>query len=107
MRKNPNNSPQALTAALCCVLAAFNLLTGAMLFSAVFLLNEPYTCAHHRIGRILYGVLVGAATMGFRYFGVYDTGVCFALLTVNSISGWLDRTETRLYRLLNRKEDAE
>ena len=83
------------------------LLTGAMLFSAVFLLNEPYTCAHHRIGRILYGVLVGAATMGFRYFGVYDTGVCFALLTVNSISGWLDRTETRLYRLLNRKEDAE
>ena len=67
------------------------LLTGAMLFSAVFLLNEPYTCAHHRIGRILYGVLVGAATMGFRYFGVYDTGVCFALLTVNSISGRLDR----------------
>ena len=83
------------------------LLTGAMLFSAVFLLNEPYTCAHHRIGRILYGVLVGAATMGFRYFGVYDTGVCFALLTVNSISGWLDRTETRLYRLLGWKEDAE
>ena len=35
MRKNPNNSPQALTAALCCVLAAFNLLTGAMLFSAL------------------------------------------------------------------------
>ena len=24
------------------------LLTGAILFSAVFLLNEPYTCAHHR-----------------------------------------------------------
>ena len=83
------------------------LLTGAILFSAVFLLNEPYTCVHHRMGRILYGVLVGAATMGFRYFGVYDTGVCFALLTVNSISGWLDRTETRLYRLLGWKEDAE
>ena len=33
------------------------LLTGAMLFSAVFLLNEPYTCAHHHLGRILYGVL--------------------------------------------------
>ena len=30
------------------------LLTGAMLFSAVFLLNEPYTCAHHHLGRILY-----------------------------------------------------
>ena len=87
------------------------LLTGAMLFSAVFLLNEPYTCAHHRLGRILYGVLVGAATMAFRYFGVYETGVCFALLTVNSISGWMDRTESRLYQMLHRraagKEGAE
>lgn len=87
------------------------LLTGAMLFSAVFLLNEPYTCAHHRLGRILYGVLVGAFTMGFRYFGVYETGVCFALLTVNSISGWMDRTESGLYQLMHRraagKEGAE
>ena len=87
------------------------LLTGAILFSAVFLLNEPYTCAHHHLGRILYGVLVGAITMGFRYYGVYETGVCFALLTVNSISGWMDRTESRLYQLMHRpaagKEGAE
>lgn len=79
------------------------LLTGATLFSAVFLLNEPYTCAHHRLGRILYGALVGAVTMGMRYFGVYEIGVCFALLIVNSIAGWLDRTETRLYQLIRRR----
>lgn len=87
------------------------MLTGAMIFSAVFLLNEPYTCVHHRMGRILYGVLVGAVTMGFRYFGIYETGVCFALLVVNSISGWLDRTESHLYTALHRqnagKEGAE
>ena len=77
------------------------LLTGAMLFSAVFLINEPYTCAHHRMGRILYGVLVGVVSMGFRYYGVYETGVCFAVLAVNSISAWIDRTEVRLYRLLH------
>ena len=82
------------------------LLSGAMLFSAVFLLNEPYTCAHHRMGRILYGVLVGLVSMGFRYYGVYETGVCFALLIVNSVSGWIDRTETRLYRMLHRRHDT-
>ena len=86
--------------------------TGAMLFCAVFLLNEPYTCAHHHLGRILYGVLVGGVSMGFRYYGVYETGVCFAVLAVNSISAWIDRTEVRLYRLLHRlpserKEAAE
>lgn len=77
------------------------LLTGAVLFSAVFFINEPYTCAHHRMGRILYGVLVGVVSMGFRYYGVYETGVCFAVLAVNSISAWIDRTEVRLYRLLH------
>ena len=61
------------------------LLTGAILFSAVFLINEPYTCVHHRMGRVLYGVLVGVVSMGFRYYGVYETGVCFALLAVNSV----------------------
>ncbi len=45
--------------------------------------------------------------MGFRYFGVYETGVCFALLAVNSIFGWLDRTEVRLYRLLHRSAAPE
>ena len=54
----------------------------------------------------------GCCTMGFRYFGVYETGVCFALLAVNSVSALIDRTEERLYRLLHRlpserKEAAE
>ena len=82
------------------------LLTGAILFSAVFLLNEPYTCVHHRMGRILYGVLVGVVSMGFRYYGVYETGVCFALLAVNSVSAWIDRTEARLYHLTHLQADA-
>ena len=82
------------------------LLTGAILFSAVFLINEPYTCVHHRMGRILYGVLVGVVSMGFRYYGVYETGVCFALLVVNSVSAWIDRTEARLYHLTHLQADA-
>lgn len=82
------------------------LLTGAILFSAVFLINEPYTCVHHRMGRVLYGVLVGVVSMGFRYYGVYETGVCFALLVVNSVSAWIDRTEAKLYHLTHLQADA-
>ena len=37
--------------------------------------------------------------MSFRYFGVYETGVCFAILIMNSLSGWLDRVVHRLYSL--------
>ena len=70
--------------------------------------KEPkkYTCVHHRMGRVLYGVLVGVVSMGFRYYGVYETGVCFALLAVNSVSAWIDRTEAKLYHLTHLQADA-
>lgn len=82
------------------------LLTGGMLFAAVFFTGEPYTCAHRRLGRVLYGMLLGAMTVAFRYFGVYETGVFFAVLVVNSLSAWLDRTEEELYAM-KREKDAE
>lgn len=88
-------------------LVKYELLSGAMLFNAVFLLNEPYTCPHRRLGRVVYGALVGLVSMSFRYFGVYTTGVCFAILAVNSIAGWLDRVEARLYALNARLRAAK
>ena len=78
------------------VLVRYELLSGAVLFGAVFLLAEPYTSPRNRMGRIVYGLLVGAVAMAFRYYGVYETGMCFALLAVNSVSGWLDRLLARL-----------
>lgn len=78
------------------VLVRYELLSGAVLFGAVFLLSEPYTSPRNRIGRIVYGLLVGGVAMAFRYYGVYETGMCFALLAVNSVSGWLDRLVARL-----------
>ena len=40
------------------------------------------TCAH-----FVYGMILGFMTMMFRYFGSYDTGVCFAVLAVNALAG--------------------
>ncbi len=80
----------------------YELMSGAMLYSAVLLLSEPYTCPRRRLGRVLYGVLLGCVSMSLRYFGVYETGVCFAILIVNAVSGWLDRAVERLYGLRRR-----
>lgn len=74
----------------------YELLSGAVLYGAVFLLGEPYTNPRNRLGRVLYGLLVGAAAMAFRYYGVYETGMCFGLLAVSSVSGWLDRLVARM-----------
>lgn len=69
----------------------YELLSGALLFAAVFLINEPVTRPKNKRAHFAYGMLLGFMAMMFRYFGSYDTGVCFAVLAVNALSGPLDR----------------
>ncbi len=79
-------------------LAAYELVSGAVPFGALFLATEPYTMPRrHRGGQALYGILLGLMTTAFRYYGVYDTGICFAVLTVDSVSQWLDRLTEWIY----------
>lgn len=81
----------------------YELISGSTLFCALFLATEPFTSPRkHRGGQALYGIVLGIAVMAFRYYGVYDTGVCFALLAVDSISEWLDALTEALYGWLAR-----
>ncbi len=79
----------------------FEMFSGGMLFAAVFLSCEPVTCPKNRISRLVYGLIWGVLTMMYRYYGTYDTGVCFALLVMNTSSGYIDRIVSRL--VTNRK----
>lgn len=76
-------------------LLKYELLSGGMLYTAVFLVSEPVTLPKTGRGRAAYGLLLGVCTMMFRYYGSYETGVCFALLAVNALSGWLDKAVQR------------
>ena len=80
-------------------LVRYELVSGATLYSAIFLVSEPYTCPRRKLGQVLYGALLGCLSMVFRYIGVYETAVCFAILMMNGLSGWLDRVLDRLYSL--------
>ena len=82
----------------------YELLTGGVLFAAVFLVNEPCTRPKNGRAQLAYGVLMGLMTMMFRYYGSYDVGVCFAVLCVNALSGYLDRALAPRTRRLNREE---
>lgn len=69
----------------------FETLSGALVFAGVFLISEPGTLPKNKYSRLIYGVLMGVATMMFRYFGTYELGTCFSILLVNAISGYFDR----------------
>ncbi len=81
----------------------YEMLSGALLYGAVLLICEPYVCPKHWISRILYGGLLGAIAMLFRYYGVYETGVCFALILMSVGAGWLDRTVISLFSKMKAK----
>lgn len=82
----------------------YELLAGGLVFSAVFLVPEPYTLPKNTLSRIIYGALLGFATTMFRYFGIFEMGTCFAFLLVNAISGYFDRAvAARAARKANKK----
>lgn len=68
----------------------FEGLCGAQVFAAVFMVSEPGTLPKKPLSQAIYGVLLGVATMLFRYFGTYELGICFAFLLVNVLSGYID-----------------
>lgn len=69
----------------------YEMLCSAILFYAVFMLNEPATTPKNPRAKIVFGVLTGLLTMLFRYYGSYEIGGCFALLLVNATEGFWDR----------------
>ena len=69
----------------------YEMLNSALVFYAVFLLNEPATTPAKPVAKLAFGVLCGVLTMLFRYYGYYDVGGCFAILLVNATDDFWDR----------------
>ena len=69
----------------------YEILCSAIVFYAVFMMNEPATTPKNPRAKLIFGVLTGVLTMLFRYFGSYEIGGCFALLLVNATEGYWDR----------------
>lgn len=85
------------------LIVAYELLSGALLYAAVFLINDPVTLPRSQISRLVYGLVLGFATMMFRYFGSYELGAAFALLAVNALEGPIDRAVTRCVDAVHRR----
>lgn len=69
----------------------YEMLSGAIIFAAVFLVAEPTTAPRHPRAKLLYGVLLGVGTMLFRTFGRFEMGICFAILLINPLASFLDK----------------
>lgn len=68
----------------------FTLFSGALLYAAVFMVTDPVSAPKQKISQWIYGFLIGALIVFFRYKAVFAGGVGFAILIGNAFSPSLD-----------------
>ena len=87
-------------------LEKYILLSGSMLFGGIFLACEPVVQPNRWSSRLIYGLFLGAMATAFRYYSVYETGVCFAIVLAGAFPEWLREQSSdfkdRLTDLYNR-----
>lgn len=69
---------------------AYELLSGGLLFGAVFMATDPVTSPITYPARVNYGIFLGAATALIRLFGSLPEGVVYSILMGNMITPLLD-----------------
>lgn len=69
----------------------FQILSGGLLFGAVFMATDPVTSPITPVGQIIYGIMLGILTVVFRYLTPYPEGVLTSILTMNMLVFIIDK----------------
>lgn len=83
--KNPSVNPFKFT--------LYQLLSGGLLFGAVFMLTDPITSPINAPSRIMYGMIAAISTIFIRMFAALPEGVGFSILIANMLAPVLDHYE--------------
>ncbi len=82
---------------------AAQLCSGYVLFTGVFLLNDPVTTPRFWLGRLIYGVFTAILVMLLQRIGRAEAGSCFAILIANILSPMMDRWSWHIWRAITRR----
>lgn len=73
------------------------LISGGLLFGAVFMVTDYATTPVTSWGRIVFGIGCGLITFLIRKFGGYPEGVMFSILIMNALTPFLNKLTSRKY----------
>ena len=68
----------------------YQLLSGGLLFGAVFMATDPVTAPVTKPGRLIYGLILGSIVVVIRLFGANPEGVAYAILITNMFVPLID-----------------
>lgn len=68
----------------------FSILSGGFLFGVVFMATDPISAPANEKSKIIYGALIGLATLIIRSFSLFTEGIMFAVLIANTLAPLID-----------------
>ena len=69
----------------------FHLLTGGVVFGAVFMATDPVTNPTTNAGKIIFAIGCGLLTVLIRVKGSLPEGVLYSILLMNMLTPWIER----------------
>ena len=69
----------------------YTLFSGGLMLGAIYMATDYATSPVTAKGQMIYGALIGALIVLFRYFGIYPEGVTYAILLANALVWIIDR----------------
>ena len=84
----------------------FCILSGSVLFGAVFMVTDPVTSPITKHGQIIGGIILGLLTIGIRYLTNYPEGVLISILIFNILTIFINKlsikfNSNKLYKILS------
>ena len=83
----------------------FSVLSGGLVFGAVFMATDYVTGSVTRKGKVIFGIGAGIIAMLIRKWGVYPEGVSYAILIMNGVTPFLDKLMSKKYGFVKQNKD--
>lgn len=69
----------------------FEIMSGSLIFASIFIASDSLTTPVTPIGQVIYGILLGALTIFFRFFTPMTDGIIISILIVSLLSNLIDK----------------
>lgn len=84
----------------------FGLLSGGLLFGAVFMATDPISAPKTQKAKWIFGLLIGLVTVIIRGFALFAGGMMFAILIANTFVPLMDEGVKALDKAMTERKEA-
>lgn len=84
----------------------FGILTGGVMFGAIFMVTDYVSAPVTPTGKLIFGAGAGVITVFIRKWGSYPEGVTYAILIMNAVAPFLNKIVQKKYGAVAPKKEA-